>query len=182
MAIEFPTLENEASRIEFLQSLALVDSAPDINFDRINLLTQRIFGVEIAAVSLPDEERQWFKCMIGLDVDETSRDVAICNYTITQEDIFEVSDLSVHPVLKDNPLVTGHPKLRYYAGAPLVVRGFKLGSLCIMDFEPREPLTATQRSIFFDLAGLVVREMTVQSIIKESLALLSSKAETPLPD
>lgn len=177
-----PTPENDAERVEFLESLSLLDSAPDKNFDRINLLTQKIFNTPIAAVTLLDSDRQWFKCVVGLDEDETSRDVAICNYTIAQESIFEVTDLSEHPELRNNPLVSGEPHLRYYAGAPLVVKGFKLGSLCILDFAPRSPLSERERSILTDLAALVVREITVQSIMKESLAFMSSRIEKPLPE
>lgn len=178
----YPTPDNEAERIEFLQSLSLIDSAPDKNFDRINLLTQRVFDVEIAAVTLLDEDRQWFKCIVGLDADETSRDAAICNYTIVQDDIFEVPDLRLHPELSESALVAGPPHLRYYAGAPLSVNGFKLGSLCILDFVPRPPLTDRQRTILKDLASMVVREITVQSIVKESLALLSSQSERKFPE
>lgn len=181
-SMTFPKPENDAERIEFLESLALLDSAPDKNFDRINTLTKHIFDTEIAAVTLLDEDRQWFKCVIGLDADETSRDVAICNYTIMQDDIFEVTDLSEHPQLGENPLVTGEPHLRYYAGAPLVVNGFKLGSLCILDFQPRKPLSARERLILRELADLVVREISVQSIVKESLALMSTFGDVNLPD
>lgn len=179
---DFPTAENDEARIEFLDSLALIDSAPDKNFDRINLLTQQIFDVDIAAVTLLSEDRQWFKCIIGLDADETSRDVAICNYTIAQNDIFEVSDLTQHPQLKNNPLVTGAPHLRYYAGAPLNVDGFNIGSLCILDFAPRPPLSERERHILRGLADMVVREINVQTIIKESLALISSRSEHHLPN
>lgn len=178
----YPKPENEAERVAFLESLALVDSAPDRNFDRINELTQHIFGVEIAAVTLLDDERQWFKCVIGLEADETSRDVAICNYTIMQDDVFEITDLAADPRSQSNPLVIDEPQLRYYAGAPLIVKGFKLGSLCILDTQPRPPLTERERGILRELANLVVREITVQSIIKESLALMSSTGETPFPE
>lgn len=183
MAFEnYPKVKDEAERIEFLHSLALMDSAPDKNLDRINLLTQKIFNVDIAAVTLLDEERQWFKCIVGLNADETNRDVAICNYTIMQDDIFEVTDLTKHPDLKTNPLVTGEPHLRYYAGAPIVVNGFKIGSLCILNFQPREALSERERSILRELTEMVIREISVQSIIKESLALMSTYSEVPLPE
>lgn len=179
---DYPKGEADDARIEFLDSLALIDSAPDKNFDRINLLTQQIFDVDIAAVTLLNEDRQWFKCIIGLDADETSRDVAICNYTIMQNDIFEVTDLREHPQLKKNALVTGAPHLRYYAGAPLNVDGFNIGSLCILGFEPRQPLSGRERTILRGLADLVVREINVQTIIKESLALISSRSNHQLPE
>ena len=116
--MQYPTPDNEAVRIQFLDSLSLIDSAPDKNIDRITDLTRRVFETEVAAVTLLGEDRQWFKCVIGLDADDTSRDVAICNYTISQNSFFEVTDLAAHPVLRHNPLVSGDPHFRYYAGAP----------------------------------------------------------------
>ena len=178
----FPRVANEAERIEFLHAISLMDSAPDKNLDRINLLAKKIFQVEVAAVTLLDEDRQWFKCVTGLDADGTSREVAVCNHTIMQDDIFEVTDLSIHPDFKDNELVIGDLALRYYAGAPLEINGFKLGSLCIIDFEPREPLSPRERSVLMDLAEMVVREISLQAIVKESLALISSYGATTLPD
>ena len=177
----YPVANNDSERVDFLKSLSILDSAPDRNFDRINALTQTIFEVPIAAVTLLDNDRQWFKCVIGIDADQQHRDVAICNYTIMQDDIFEVTDLSLHPQLRDNPLVHGEPFLRYYAGTPLVVSGFKLGSLCILDFVPRPALDERKRTILKELAALVVREITVQSIMKESLALMSSRNGPELP-
>lgn len=179
---DYPRPKNEVLRLAYLDSLSLLDSAPDKNIDRITELTRRIFQTEIAAVTLLTEDRQWFKCVIGFDADETSRDVAICNYTITADALFEVTDLGAHPELRENPLVAGEPHLRYYAGAPLTVHGFSLGSLCILDFAPRPPLTERERRILADLAALVVREIDVQSIVKESLALLSSHSEHVLPE
>jgi GAF domain-containing protein len=178
----YPKAENDAERVAFLESLALIDSAPDRNLDRINALTQQVLNVAICAVTLLDNERQWFKCVIGLETDETSRDVAICNYTVMQDEVFEITDLAADERTRSNPLVLGEPYLRYYAGAPLIVNGFRIGSLCILDYQPRPPLTERERRILRELADLVVREITVQSIIKESLALISSRGETQLPD
>ena len=178
----FPKPDNDEERVAFLESLALIDSAPDKNFDRITELTQHVFSVPIAAVTLLDRDRQWFKCIIGMEADEVGRDAAVCNYTIMQDDVFEIPDLSADERSRELPMVTGDPHLRYYAGVPLTVNGFKLGSLCILDTETRQSLDARERTILRELAALVVREITVQSIIKESLALMSSRADTRLPD
>lgn len=179
---EFVRPTNDAERAAYLATLAIVDSAPDKNLDRINDLTKLIFSTDIAAVTLLSEEKQWFKCVVGLEGDGTDRGVAICNYTIMQDDIFEVTDLAAHPDLKDNPLVSGPPHLRYYAGAPINVEGFNLGSLCILGYQPRPPLTENERATLKGLAALVVREIKVQTIIRESLALISSHGEHQLPD
>jgi hypothetical protein len=92
----YPTDDNEQDRIATLQSLGILDSSPDPNFDRVVELCRDIFDVEIATISLVDTERQWFKAEVGLGSCETEREVAFCNYTIMGDDIFEVTDASVH--------------------------------------------------------------------------------------
>ena len=136
-----PKLENDQERIAFLNSLSIMDTSPDENLDRVVELCRSIFNVPVALVSLIDEERQWFKSIQGLDVCETSREVAFCNYTILADQIFEVLNAVEDPRFVANPLVTGEPYIRYYAGAPLVFDGNRLGSLCLIDFEARPPLS-----------------------------------------
>lgn len=171
--MSYPKRENDAERVDFLRSLAVLDTAPDENLDRIVELCRQIFGVSISNVSLVDGERQWFKAIVGLDVCETDRDVAFCNYTIMGDEIFEVCDATADPNFSSNPLVTGDPYIRYYAGAPLVYEGVHLGALCLIDSEARPPLTEQQRIILRSLADIVVHEMRMNRMVKEAIALLT---------
>lgn len=170
----YPVASNDADRIAMLQSLGILDSSSDPNFDRIVRLCQDIFDVEIATISLVDDHRQWFKSEIGLGACETSRDVAFCNYTIMGDDIFEVTDASVHPDFSGNELVTGVPHIRYYAGAPFAFQGFRLGAVCLIDSRTRSPLTERERSILKGLSALVEREIRTQRLLRESLDALTS--------
>ena len=168
----YPVAPDDEARVAYLRTLGLIDTAKDPNFDRIIHICQDVFGMPIAALTLIDKDRQWFKSIAGLNVCETGRSIAFCNYTILGDEIFEVCDTHEHPTLKDNPLVTGEPHLRYYAGAPLIFDGRQLGALCVLDFRPHDPLRPEQRRVLSSLAEIVVREMKVQQTAKESLALL----------
>ena len=170
----YPIAENEPDRIAMLQSLGILDSSSDPNFDRIVSLCQDIFDVEIATISLVDADRQWFKAEVGLGACETEREVAFCNYTIMSDDIFEVTDASTHPDFSDNELVTGEPHIRYYAGAPFSFDGFRLGAVCLIDSRTRSPLTERERSILIGLSAVVEREIRTQRLLRESLEALTS--------
>ena len=136
--------DNEDARLEVLLQCAILDTAPEEAYEDITRLAAHICGVPIAAVSLIDTERQWFKSILGLEVKETSRDIAFCARTILQSEVMIVPDASKDPRFAQNPLVTGAPNIRFYAGAPLFTSdGFALGSLCVIDREPRH-LTADQ--------------------------------------
>jgi GAF domain-containing protein len=174
MTGSFPKPEDDDARLAFLAHLAILDTAPDANLDRIVGLCRSIFSVPVAVVSLVDEERQWFKSIQGLDVCETSRDVAFCNYTILSDDVFEVVDAMEDPRFSANPLVTSDPHLRYYAGAPLVFDGVRLGALCLIDFTARAALTPEQRTILKTLAEMVIREIKVQRLLRSAVASLAS--------
>ena len=181
----FPKPADDAERLAFLSDLAILDTAPDESLDRIVALCRGIFEVPVAVVSLVAEERQWFKSIQGLDVCETSRDVAFCNYTILADEVFEVVDATIDPRFSTNMLVTEEPHIRYYAGAPLVYDGVRLGSLCLIDFVPREPLPPQQRDILHALAEMVVREIRVQRLMRAAVASLADAArgahERPRP-
>lgn len=168
----YPVATGDDERVRYLRTLGLIDTAKDPNFERIIHMCQDIFEMPIAALTLIDRDLQWFKSIAGLNVVETSRSIAFCNYTILGDDIYEVCDTHAHPGLKDNPLVVDEPYLRYYAGAPLIFDGHRIGSLCVLDFVPHEPLPADKRRTLTSLAQIVVREMKVQRAAKESLALL----------
>ena len=125
---------NEAARIQALQGLGLLDSAPEERFDRLTRLAKRLFNVPIALVTLVDSNRQWFKSCVGLGVSETPRNVSFCGHAILQDELLMVADAKQDERFYDNPLVTGEPKIRFYAGYPLTVPdGNKMGTLCLID-------------------------------------------------
>lgn len=182
MSRVYPRAKDDEERLEFLNSLSILDTGPDENIDRITRICQEVYDVPVAVVTLVGEERQWFKSIQGLDLCETSRDVAFCNYTILDDAVLEVVDASVDPRFADHPSVVGDPFVRYYAGAPLRYDGRRLGSLCIVDFVPRRPLTASQRAALVELAAMVVREMRIQRVVREAIAALASAPSTSLPE
>lgn len=172
--MSYPKAPDDQVRVDFLRDLAILDSSPDENLDHIVAICRDVFGVETSTISLVDAERQWFKAVVGLDVCETDRDVAFCNHTILGDDIFEVCDALDDPRFRDNALVTGPPHIRYYAGAPLLYDGMRLGALCLIDYAPRAPLTVRERSVLSRLAEVVVHEIRTTRVIRESLAALVS--------
>ena len=175
------TYQNDSAdevRVEFLRSLHILDTAPDVNIDRIVTLTRRIFDSPIADISLIDDDRQWFKSMQGLEVEETKREDSFCNITIANDGIFEVPDAVQHEFLKDNPFVVGEPHIRYYMGAPVTISGFRLGALCIMDTEPRKPASAKKREHLLDLAAIASREIYLQHLLRETIPSVLVAATT----
>ena len=129
----------ERARLETLQAMRLLDTPPETAFDDFTVLASRLCRAPIALVSLVDAERQWFKSRVGLDATETPREWAFCDHAIRGHDVFAVSDARSDPRFASNPLVTGEPGIRFYAGVPLVVEpGHAIGTLCIIDREPRE--------------------------------------------
>jgi len=136
---------SESLRLEALRDLGVLDSAPEEAFDDLAKLAAIVCQVPIALVSLVDADRQWFKARCGLDAQETPRDVAFCAHAIKQAALFEVPDATLDPRFADNPLVTGEPHIRFYAGVPLSgSQGYPYGTLCVIDVKPRL-LTEEQR-------------------------------------
>lgn len=151
-----PIPENEIERLKALGQYAILGSLPEKEYDSITQLACYICGTPIAVVSLIDEESLWFKSSIGLDATETPRDSSFCQYTIMGDEVFEVKDALENETFSDNPFVTGKAKVRFYAGAPLQdENGFNLGSLCVIDMEPRA-LTTEQKKALRLLANQVV--------------------------
>jgi len=169
----YPVPADDVERVAYLRDLAILDTESDPSLDRVVRMCASVFGVPTSVVSLVDEQRQWFKAIHGLDVCETDREVAFCNYTILGDEIFEICDASADPRFAQNPLVTSDLHLRYYAGCPIVVEGVTIGSLCLIDYEPRAPLTDDERRVFAQFCDIVVRELTLSKLLRESLALLA---------
>lgn len=170
------TPSNEKTRLETLRSLNVLDSSPEERFDRLTRLARRLFGVPIALVSLIDADRQWFKSSFGLDTKETSRDISFCGHAILGDEIFEVPDAALDERFHDNPMVTDSPNIRFYAGCPLnVLNGSKLGTLCLIDQEPRT-FDDDDRELLRDLARMVEMEIAaVQLATMDELTLLSNR-------
>jgi signal transduction histidine kinase/CheY-like chemotaxis protein len=161
-----PTVE--AARIEALRAYGVLDSPPEAAFDDVVRLVAAIVEAPIAAISLVDTARQWFKASVGLEVRETPRDVSFCTWTVAERALFVVEDASHDPRFADNPLVTAGPGIRFYAGAPLTTPdGHVLGSLCAVDVHARQ-LTERQRDALTVLARHVV-EMLELAATREKL-------------
>ncbi|QXI18699.1 GGDEF domain-containing protein [Pseudomonas hamedanensis] len=167
---------NEVERVEVLHRLKLLDSAPEERFDRLTRLAKRLFNVPIALVTLVDKDRQWFKSCVGLDATQTPRDISFCGHAILKDELMLVPDASKDERFHDNPLVTGAPNIRFYAGYPLTVpHGNKLGTLCLIDTRPRE-LDEEERALLRDLAQMAEQELTaVQIASMDELTLLSNR-------
>jgi len=140
-----PLPSNEAARIRALQQLLILDTSPEQQFDDMAQVAAAVTGCPIALVSLIDTNRQWFKAKCGLDAAETDRGIAFCAHAILGSELFEVPDATSDERFAANPLVTGAPGIRFYAGMPLLSkRGFAYGTLCVIDRKPRR-LNSRQR-------------------------------------
>jgi len=155
--------QDEVRRQQALESCKILDTVPEDVYDRIVNLASMIFDVPMPLVSLVDHDRQWFKAKAGLDATETPREWAFCDHAIRFPQLFEITDPLGDSRFCDNPLVTGPPKIRYYAGMPLVTKdGHALGTLCIIDTKTRDPLTAPRRQILSELAQMAMREIELR--------------------
>lgn len=155
-----PLPEDELTRLQVLHALCILDSGPEERFDRLTRMARRVFATPIALVSLVDLNRQWFKSCQGLGVNETGRDVSFCGHAILGDEIFVIPDAAGDARFADNPLVTGEPHIRFYAGCPLKVsRGAKVGTLCIIDQQPRSFGSDDARALR-DLAAMVEDELS----------------------
>ncbi|MGE3332550.1 MAG: ATP-binding protein [Rhodospirillaceae bacterium] len=165
-----PLPTNEKQRLERLRKYGILDTPPEEAFDRIVRLAATILDVPIATISLIDDGRQWFKARVGIEAPETTRDVAFCAHAILGKDIFVVNDATQNPLFSDNPLVTGDPNIRFYAGAPLTTHdGFNLGTVCGIDCKPRT-VTSEQKALLRDLGALVVDQMELRAAGRTALA------------
>ncbi|KPP97362.1 ATP-binding protein [Marinobacter sp. HL-58] len=146
------TPANEPDRLLALQNTDLLDTPPEERFDRLTRMAKLAFSVPIALVSLVDEKRQWFKSCQGLDARQTSRDISFCGHAIHSPQLFIIEDTHRDSRFSDNPLVTGAPYIRFYAGAPLHNKeGYRLGTLCIIGTRPQS-LDSAQQELLRELA------------------------------
>ncbi len=157
-----PFPHNEQQRIQLLRDLLILDTEPEQRFDAVTSYCQSRFGVAIALVSLVDTDRQWFKSTCGLTARQTPRDISFCGHAILHDGIMVVKDARADPRFFDNPLVTGEPFIRFYAGAPLKLSaGANVGTLCLIDPRPRgmeaeelEHLAVLAHMVSMELEGL----------------------------
>lgn len=170
------TLPDEAERLAALRALNLLDTPAEERFDRFTRLVKRMFDVPIALVSLVDENRQWFKSRDGLALAEGPRDTSFCGHAICADGILVIPDATLDVRFHDNPLVTGDPHIRFYAGRPLSAPGgHKIGTLCLIDRKPRS-LDAEDLLALDDLAHLVERELAVTQLATiDDLTMLSNR-------
>lgn len=167
--------ETEERRLQRLRALMVLDTEQEPMFDSLAALASSLCGTPIALLSLIDSDRQWFKANVGLTgIAETPREVAFCDHAIRDEALMEVADARLDPRFTANPLVTGSPDIRFYAGAPLVMAsGERIGTLCVIDRQPRQ-LSDAQREALRHLARLTVQALEMRErSIEQSLAVRS---------
>lgn len=157
-----PLPSHEAKRLEALRRYRILDTPPEQAFDDFAMIASAICETPIALVTLVDGDRQWFKARVGLDAAETPREQAFCAHSILRDDVMVVEDATSDARFSSNPLVTGDPLIRFYAGAPLIdSEGYALGTLCVIDRRPR-PLEAGRRDALEALARRVVGQIEMR--------------------
>jgi PAS domain S-box-containing protein len=171
-----PRPPREAERLQTLRSYEVLDTPPEQAFDDLTLLAAQICHAPLAQISLVDEDRQWFKSRIGSDVTETPRSIAFCAHTILHADeVMEIRDTQIDGRFEENPLVTGDPGIRFYAGAPLVAPdGQVLGALCVMDRAPRT-LTSEQVAALRALSRHVIAQLELRRQARELTQELAAR-------
>jgi anti-sigma regulatory factor (Ser/Thr protein kinase) len=166
---------DESARLAALRSYRILDTEPERAFDDLTLLASQICGTPIAAISLIDDRRQWFKSRLGLSISEAARSIAFCAHAIEQSSTMVVPDALDDARFRENPLVTGEPHVRFYAGAPLVTpEGHALGALCVVDRVPRT-LTADQMQALDALRRQTVAQLELRRNLIELKRALAAR-------
>jgi GAF domain-containing protein len=159
--------KNEIKRLKVLWQYDVLDTVPEEVFDDLTDLAAHICEAPVALISLVDENRQWFKSRVGLSLTETTRDISFCAHAILSDELLLISDASKDPRFRDNPLVTGPQRIRFYAGAPLITPdGHALGTLCVLDKKPRK-LRSEQEKALRVLARHVVTQLELRRHARE---------------
>lgn len=176
--------KEEYGRLCALESYSVMDTSPEDSFDRLVQLAATHFNVPIALVSLLDESRQWFKAKLGLDVAQTPKKISFCKFTILSDEVFVILDALEHDTFCDADLVVGDPRIRFYAGAPLVTKeGFRLGSICLIDSKPRAQFTRGEEEDLLRFAKIVIDELelrkaNLQLDREKTAAIIESKSKS----
>jgi signal transduction histidine kinase len=164
--------KTEDSRLQALYDYDVLETSPEPEFDALTELASAICGTPIALISLVDRNRQWFKSKVGLLASETHRDVSFCGHAILESDVFVVENALEDPRFSDNPLVTGDPQIRFYAGAQLRTEsGEAIGTLCVIDSEPK-PFSPEKRRALTTLAGMVIAQLDLKRKNKQLMEAL----------
>jgi signal transduction histidine kinase/DNA-binding response OmpR family regulator len=172
--MSYPVPENEVERLRELASFEILDSGAEVDYDEIVLLASQICQVPISLISLIDDNRQWFKARVGLDARETPRELAFCAHAITQpQELFIIEDAAKDARFAHNPLVTGGPKIRFYAGAPLVTAGgLAMGTICVIDQKPKS-LSDEQKQALRVLGRNVVNLMELRRANRRQRSMIA---------
>ena len=169
-----PKPANEPQRLAALRGYEILDTEPEAAFDDLTLLASCVCQTPIALISLIDADRQWFKSSVGFSVKETTRDIAFCASAILQSDVFIVPDASEDERYAENPLVVSEPKIRFYAGAPLVSDGHALGTLCVIDRVARK-LSPEQLEALRALGRQVQAQLELRRNLKRLATSLAAR-------
>jgi GAF domain-containing protein len=174
-----PIAKNEEARLKVLTGLGVLDTGPHPAFDALCQRAAKAYAAPIALVSLVDRDRQWFKSRVGLTCDQTDREFSFCSHAIMRDEPLMISDASKDPRFSNNPLVTGAPFIRFYAGAPLFYGDqIRLGTLCIIDTVPRS-VDQIDLTILQLLADEVAGELWVhQEAISEAATSVKTRVLT----
>jgi sigma-B regulation protein RsbU (phosphoserine phosphatase) len=173
--IAAPMPVDEVGRLAELHALGLLDTPPEERFDRVTRLLALVMRVPMAYISLVDADRQWFKSSCGLETTETPRAVSFCGHAILSDEPMIVPDAAEDARFRDNPLVTGAPNIRFYAGRPLSgPGGHKVGTLCIADRRPRT-LRPDEVEALGELAGIVERELGLVEVARLQRDLIAGQ-------
>ncbi|MGP5661458.1 ATP-binding protein [Psychrobacter celer] len=193
--LSYPVAVDEAARINKLRKYQVLNDNDEPAFKRLVELAKSFFGMPIVTITFMDEETQYLKSAHGLgEVCRTSREVAICNYTVLSNDVFVVADLSKDSRFSQNPLITESPHLRFYAGAPIILhedhKSFRLGSLCLMDTKPHDDFDESQAKVLAQFALIAADALQLQDKQRDAkhanemksdfLANMSHEIRTPM--